>query len=98
VAVAEARVHTGSVDLGAGAERLYDRLTLPRTLRFPVALTAFALGGWIASALAMQGMASMDGPGSIGSFLWLWKVTPIGGRAPAPVALALLGAAVWIGT
>jgi predicted metal-binding membrane protein len=33
-------------------------------------MTALALAGWIASALMMHGMASMDGPGQ--SFLWLW--------------------------
>lgn len=45
---------------------------MPRTLRVPAALTALALGGWLATALAMNGMTAMEGPGSPGSFLWLW--------------------------
>ena len=45
---------------------------LPRTLRLPAAVTAIALAGWIATAVAMHGMGSMDWPRSMGSFLWLW--------------------------
>ena len=63
---------------------------MPRTLRVPAALTALALGGWIASAVAMQGMMAMEGPDSIGSFLWLWIAMSAAMMLPSLVPAASL--------
>jgi predicted metal-binding membrane protein len=67
---------------------------VPRTLRVPAALTALALAGWIASAVAMQGMTAMDGPGSIASFLWLWIAMSAAMMLPSLVPAATLAAGV----
>ncbi len=67
---------------------------VPATLRIPAALTALALAGWIATAVAMQGMTSMDGPGAIGSYLWLWSAMCAGMMLPALVPAAMLAARV----
>jgi predicted metal-binding membrane protein len=49
-----------------------------------------ALGGWIASAFAMQGMMAMEGPGTMGSFLWLWIAMSAAMMLPALVPAASL--------
>jgi predicted metal-binding membrane protein len=67
---------------------------VPRTLRLPVALVALALGAWIATALLMGGMASMDGPGPLGSFLWLWIAMTAAMMLPSVVPAASLAASV----
>ena len=67
---------------------------MPRTLRVPAALTALALGGWIASAVSMHGMTMMDGPGSAASFLWLWVAMSAAMMLPSLVPAASLAAAV----
>ena len=67
---------------------------VPRTLRVPAALTALALGGWIASAVAMQGAMAMDGPGSIASFLWLWIAMSAAMMLPALAPAASLASCV----
>ena len=67
---------------------------VPRTLRVPAALTALALGGWIASAVAMQGMMAMEGPGSIASFLWLWIAMSAAMMLPSLVPAASLASGV----
>ena len=67
---------------------------VPRTLRVPAALTALALGGWIASAVAMNGMMAMEGPGSIPSFLWLWIAMSAAMMLPALVPAASLASGV----
>jgi predicted metal-binding membrane protein len=72
----------------------YDRQTLARTLRVPAALTALALAGWVASALTMQGMATMDGPGPLVSFLWLWVAMSAAMMLPALVPAASLAGRV----
>ncbi len=72
----------------------YDRLTLPRTLRLPAALTAFALVAWVVSAAAMNGKQSMDGPGSLGSFLWFWVAMCAAMMLPSLVPAASLATSV----
>ena len=67
---------------------------VPRTLRVPAALTALALGGWIASAVAMQGMMAMEGPGSVASFLWLWIAMSAAMMLPSLVPAASLASGV----
>jgi predicted metal-binding membrane protein len=67
---------------------------VPRTFRVPAALTAAALGGWIASAVAMDGMMSMEGPGSLGSWLWLWVAMSAAMMLPALVPAASLATRV----
>jgi predicted metal-binding membrane protein len=67
---------------------------LTQTLRVPAALTAVALAGWFASALTMRGMAPMDGPGSLASFLWLWIAMSAAMMLPALVPAASLAAHV----
>jgi predicted metal-binding membrane protein len=67
---------------------------LPRTLRVPAALTAFALAGWIASAFVMRGMGSMHGPSSLGSFLWLWVAMCAAMMLPSVVPAASLATTV----
>jgi predicted metal-binding membrane protein len=67
---------------------------LPRTLRLPATLTAFALAGWIASAVAMDGMGSMEGPGSMGSFLWLWIAMSAAMMLPSLVPAASLATSI----
>ena len=67
---------------------------VPRTLRVPAALTALALGGWIASAVAMEGMMAMEGPGSIASFLWLWIAMSAAMMLPSLVPAASLASGV----
>jgi predicted metal-binding membrane protein len=69
-------------------------VAVPRTLRVPAALTALALGGWIVSAIAMQGMMAMEGPGSIGSFLWLWVAMSAAMMLPSLVPAASLATRV----
>jgi len=49
-----------------------------------------ALGGWIASAVAMDGMMSMEGPGSLGSWLWLWVAMSAAMMLPSLVPAASL--------
>jgi predicted metal-binding membrane protein len=66
----------------------------PRTLRVPAALTAIALAGWIVTAVAMHGMASMDGPSSIGSFLWIWIAMSAAMMLPSLVPAASLASTV----
>lgn len=63
-------------------------------LRVPAALTAFALAGWIVTAVTMQGMTAMDGPGAMGSYLWLWTAMCAGMMLPALVPAATLAARV----
>ena len=63
-------------------------------MRVPAALTALALGGWVASAVAMQGMAMMEGPGSPASFLWLWFAMSAAMMLPSLVPAALLAVGV----
>jgi predicted metal-binding membrane protein len=73
---------------------------VPRTLRVPAALTAVALGGWIASAVAMNGMMAMDGPGPMGSWLWLWVAMSAAMMLPSLVPAASLATHVgrsWLG-
>lgn len=65
---------------------------VPRSLRVPAALTALALGGWIASAVAMDGMTAMDGPGSAASFLWVWVAMSAAMMLPSLVPAASLAA------
>ena len=67
---------------------------MPRTLRVPAALTALALGGWVATALAMDGMTAMEGPGSPESFLWLWIAMSAAMMLPSLVPAASLAAGV----
>lgn len=67
---------------------------MPRALRIPAALTALALAGWAATAVAMQGMSEMDGPGSPISFLWLWIAMSAAMMLPSLVPAASLAAAV----
>jgi predicted metal-binding membrane protein len=67
---------------------------LPRTLRLPAAVTAIALAGWIATAVAMHGMGSMDGPRSMGSFLWLWVAMSAAMMLPSLVPAAPLATTV----
>ena len=67
---------------------------VPRTLRVPAALTALALGGWVASAVAMDGMMAMEGPGSMVSFLWLWVAMSAAMMLPSLVPAASLAAGV----
>ena len=67
---------------------------MPRALRLPAVLTTLALAGWLASALAMREMTSMDGPGAFGSFLWLWIAMAAGMMLPALVPAASLATAV----
>jgi predicted metal-binding membrane protein len=67
---------------------------LPRTLRLPAALVALALAGWIATALLMQGMAMMAGPGPMGSFLWLWIAMTAAMMLPSVVPAAALASSV----
>jgi len=64
------------------------------TLRLPAALTAIALAGSIVSAVAMQGMGSMDGPRSMGSFLWLWIAMSAAMMLPSLVPAASLASTV----
>jgi predicted metal-binding membrane protein len=59
-------------------------------LRVPAALTALALAGWVGTALLMRGTASMDGPGSLGSFLWLWLAMCAAMMLPSLVPAASL--------
>jgi predicted metal-binding membrane protein len=66
----------------------------PRTLRLPAALIAIALAGWIVSAAAMRGMASMDGPSSMGSFLWIWIAMSAAMMLPSLVPAASLAATI----
>jgi predicted metal-binding membrane protein len=61
---------------------------LARRLRLPAALVALALAGWVASALAMQGMASMA------SFLWLWVAMSAAMMLPSVVPAASLAASL----
>ena len=67
---------------------------MPRPLRVPGALTALALGGWVASAVAMNGMMAMEGPGSVGSFLWLWVAMSAAMMLPSLVPAASLAGCV----
>jgi predicted metal-binding membrane protein len=67
---------------------------VPRTLRYPAALVALALAGWIATALLMRGTGSMDGPGPLGSFLWLWFAMTAAMMLPSVVPAASLAASV----
>jgi predicted metal-binding membrane protein len=67
---------------------------MPRTLRIPAAITSLALAGWICSAVAMQGMADMEGPGTAASFLWLWIAMSAAMMLPALVPAASLAAQV----
>jgi predicted metal-binding membrane protein len=67
---------------------------VPRTFRVPAALLALAFAGWVASALAMRGMSSMGGPGSLVSFLWLWVVMSTAMMLPALVPAASLATVV----
>lgn len=68
------------------------RAAVPRSLRVPAALTALALAGWVASALAMDGMMAMEGPGPIASFLWLWVAMSAAMMLPSLVPAASLAA------
>jgi predicted metal-binding membrane protein len=54
-------------------------VSVPRRLRLPAALVAFALAGWVVSAVAMPDMASMA------SFLWLWIAMSAAMMLPAVV-------------
>jgi predicted metal-binding membrane protein len=67
---------------------------VPRTLRFPAALTALTLAGWTATALVMQSMSTMDGPGSMGSYLWLWTAMVAAMMLPTVVPAASLATAL----
>jgi predicted metal-binding membrane protein len=67
---------------------------MARRLRVPAALVALALAGWVASAVAMRGMAMMDGPGSVGSFLWLWTAMSAAMMLPSVVPAASLACGV----
>jgi predicted metal-binding membrane protein len=67
---------------------------VPRPLRVPVALVACALGGWVATAGAMDGMTAMDGPGSLASFLWLWVAMSAAMMLPSLVPAASLASRV----
>jgi predicted metal-binding membrane protein len=67
---------------------------VPRPLRVPGALAAVALGGWVASAVAMDGMMAMEGPGSMASFLWLWIAMSAAMMLPSLVPAASLAAGV----
>ncbi len=67
---------------------------VPRPLRVPGALTALALGGWVASAVAMKGMTAMEGPGSMGAFLWLWVAMSAAMMLPSLVPAASLATGV----
>ena len=49
-------------------------------------------------ALLALGVGSLFWMGVVAAAILVEKVTRVGERAPAPVALALLGAAVWVGT
>jgi predicted metal-binding membrane protein len=65
-----------------------------RRLRVPAALAAVALAGCVASALAMQGMAAMNGPDSLPSFLGLWVVMSAAMMLPSVVPAAALAASL----
>jgi predicted metal-binding membrane protein len=67
---------------------------LSRTFRLPAALVASALAGWIATALLMRGMAFMDGPGSMASFVWLWIAMTAAMMLPSVVPAAALATTV----
>jgi predicted metal-binding membrane protein len=47
--------------------------------------------------LLAVGVGSMFWMGAVAAAIFVEKVTSVGARASAPLALALLGAAVWIG-
>jgi predicted metal-binding membrane protein len=65
---------------------------LARTLRVPAALTALALVGWVVTARLMDGM--MAGPGTVGSFLWLWLAMSAAMMLPTVVPAASLASAL----
>src|SRR5919202_2982540 len=67
---------------------------MPRTLRLPATLVALPLAGCVASAVAMRGMTSMDGPGSAASFLWLWVAMSAAMMLPSVVPAASLAASL----
>ena len=73
---------------GTSSVSLLGSVAVPRTLRVPAALTALALGVWIVSAFAIQGMMAMEGPGSMGSFLWLWVAMSAAMMLPSLVPAA----------
>ena len=68
--------------------------SVPRPLRVPAVLTAIALGGWVASAVAMDGMMAVEGPGSMASFLWLWVAMSAAMMLPSLVPAASLASGV----
>jgi predicted metal-binding membrane protein len=67
---------------------------MARALRVPFALTALALGGWITSAVFMQGMAAEEGAASLESFLWLWVAMSAATMLPSLAPAASLAARV----
>jgi predicted metal-binding membrane protein len=67
---------------------------MSRALHVPAALIVLALGGWIATAVLMRDMTSMDAPQSLGSFLWLWTAMSAAMMLPSVVPAASLAASV----
>ena len=47
-------------------------------------------------ALLALGMGSMFGMAAVATAIFIEKVTSFGARASAPVAVALIGAALWV--
>lgn len=69
-------------------------MSVARTLRVPAALLALALLGWFLSVRLMDGMQTMDGPGALASFLWLWLAMSAAMMLPSIVPATSLAAAV----
>jgi hypothetical protein len=68
--------------------------SVPRPLRAPAVVTALALGGWAASAVAMDGTTAMEGPSWMTPFLRLWVGMSAAMMLPSLVLAVSLAACV----